>query len=120
MKMSDDDKKTHMLARNAAICDLYLSGATLAACGKRFGLKRQRIKQIVQEAGIWREPIPHIPDGRDEFLGINISPEDKEALKAEAARTNTSMSALTSDWIRQKLAELHGETEPSEPREEAI
>ena len=73
-----------------------------------FGLKRQRIKQIVVTAGIWRERLP--PD-RDEFLGVNLSEDDKEALRREAARRGVSMSALTSDLIKEMLAEAKHEQE---------
>lgn len=100
-------KKDAMRQRNAAICEFYKTGASPAQCGKRFGLKHLRVKQIVKAAGIWRERPQHESNERDAFLGIDISTDDKEALLIAAARTNTSMSALSSKWIREKLANLH-------------
>jgi hypothetical protein len=101
-KMSPEEKA----ARNAAICERYLAGETLAACGRPYGFSRQNVKHIVKEAGLWRARVPS-SDGRDAFLGINITPEDKEALKLEAERQGLSMSALSSDWIREKLDDIH-------------
>lgn len=111
--MSDEDKQAAMNERNAAICKMYLEGETLAACGKRFGLKRQRIKQIVKDAGIWREYHRPPPNGRDEFLGVNISESDKIALRKEAKRRGLSMSALTADLISEMLAELANDSPTS-------
>lgn len=100
--MTPEEKQAQMEARNLEICQMYLSGASLAECGKKFGLKRQRIKQIVQAAGIWRAR-PKTSDGRDDFLGVNISESDKQALREEAARRGLSMSQLTAELIREML-----------------
>lgn len=91
--------------RNDTICRLYLEGKSLADIGRQFGLKRQRIKQIVVEAGLWRKRMP-AQNERDEFLGINISESDKVALRAEAARLGVSMSAMTAEWIKDRLEAL--------------
>lgn len=43
---------------------------------------------------------------RDEFLGVNLSEEVKAALRAEAARREISMSALTYETLKDMLAKL--------------
>jgi hypothetical protein len=119
--MTEEEKRAQMAARDAEICALYLTGASLAECGKKYGLKRQRIKQIVQKAGVWREYVRPPTNGRDEFLGVNISEEDKLALRDEAKRRGISMSALTADLIKDMLAELprHEPSIASEPAQES-
>lgn len=103
MKMTQEERR----ARDAEICQRYLSGLSLAESGRPFGIGRQRVKQIVQAAGVWRAAKK--TNGRDEFLGVNISEEDKQALREEAARRGLSMSALTADLIRDMLAERNGD-----------
>jgi len=110
MKMTVEERQQRMAERNQAICAYYLEGHTLAECGKQFGLKRQRIKQIVQAAKIWRERTPSTND-RDKFLGINISEEDKATIKEEASRQGISMSAMTAEWIKERLEELRQQRE---------
>lgn len=111
--MTPEEKLQQMNERNATICKVYMEGATLAQCGKQFGLKRQRIKQIVTEAGLWRER-GQSTNERNAFLGIDLTETDKEALRTEASRQNLSMSAMTSEWIRDRLDEIHQHTPLSE------
>ena len=88
------------LKRDAEICQMYMSGATLEECGKQYRVRRQRIKQIVKAAGLWR---PRTTSGRDEFLGVNLHEEDKLALKIEADRQGLSMSALSAKILADNL-----------------
>lgn len=91
--------------RNDLICRAYMVGISLAECGRPFGMTRQRVKQIVQEAGLWRTR-PRTANNRDQYIGVNLSKEDKAALKAEAARLGVSISAMTSTWIKHRLDKL--------------
>jgi hypothetical protein len=93
-------------SRDKDICALYMEGKSLAECGLKYGIGRQRVKQIVEKAGLWREPKPVPLSGRDELLGVLISDDDKKTLRAEARRRGISMSEMTAEWIKNKLAEL--------------
>lgn len=92
----------HQQTRNEEICQRYMAGETLKACGDRFGISCMRVKQIVKKAGLWRKRIDAEP--RNEFLGVDLSDVDKQALRQEAARRGVSMSLLTSDLIKEMLA----------------
>lgn len=91
-----NEQRVQMLRRNADICTLYQSGATLAACGERFALSRQRIQQILKKAGLWR---PRIKGPRTKFLGVTINEHTKDALRARAEREGKSVSQLASDAL---------------------
>jgi DNA-binding CsgD family transcriptional regulator len=43
---------SHLIPRNAAIAAAVSSGETLAAVGERYGLTRERIRQIARRAGV--------------------------------------------------------------------
>ena len=101
--MIDEEKKIQMTQRNAAICAHYQAGHKLSECASRFKLGRQRVQQILKAAGIWK---PYIKNDRTKFLGVTVSEADKAALTLEAARRGISMSALTSDLIKDMLASL--------------
>lgn len=101
--MTDDEKRQQMTQRNADICAYYKAGHKLSECASRFGLGRQRVQQILLAAGIWK---PYVKGDRTEFLGVSVSAADKAALTEEAARRGLSMSALTSDLIKDMLAEV--------------
>lgn len=94
-----------MAERDQEICKMYLAGKTLQECGTQYGIRRQRVKQILKEAGVWRPAVKQTSE-RDEFLGLNISTADKVALRAEAARRGISMSALSAEAIKEMLAAL--------------
>jgi hypothetical protein len=100
--------------RDLEICRFYLAGRTLEEIGQHFGVKRQRIKQIVKRAGIWR-PQAQPESVRDHFVGVTLSESDKTALRAEAERRGISMSTLTAELIKEMLAERKNE-EPVEAR----
>lgn len=104
--------------RNDEICKLYtVEGLTTQQCAERFKISRERVRQILRRAGIYRkdraeQKILGLRNGvvetaaRDEFLGVNLSESDKHALRAEAERRGVSMSSLTSDLIKEMLAAL--------------
>src|SRR5678815_4936049 len=100
--------------RNHEICDCYINGMTLKDCGKKFKLSPERIRQILRQEGVFKHARARpqtyglkqglVEDSsRDEFLGINISEADKDALRAEAKRRGLSMSRLSSDFIKEML-----------------
>ena len=100
--MTPDEKKDQMTARNAAICAYYANGATLAQTASRFQLGRQRVAQILQAGGVWR---PYVKNGRTKFLGVTVSEETKDALKAKADANGVSVSKFTSDVLAAAVKE---------------
>jgi hypothetical protein len=94
--------------RDKQICALYAAGATLQACADRFNLTRQRVKQIVKQAGVYRKTEqPGRMSDRDAFLGINVHPDVKEYLRRESIKRPEvrSVSELCDTWLREKLIE---------------
>lgn len=106
MAMTEDERKTRMTQRNTAICMYYTEGHKLSECASRFKLGRQRVLQILQNAGVWK---PYVKGDRTKFLGISVSEEQKAALQREAVRRGISMSALTADLIKDMLATVQAE-----------
>jgi hypothetical protein len=86
--------------RNTEICNRYNQGETLAALATRFSISRQRIRQIVRAAGIWKRA-----ELRQVFLGVDVTQETKDKLADAADRKQTSMSKLASDAIEMMLGE---------------
>lgn len=85
-----------MLQRDADICAYYQTNQSLASCGKKFALKRQRIQQILKQAGVWK---PYVKGDRTQFLGVSISEQTKEALRQRAKEQGISASRLASDAL---------------------
>ena len=100
--MTPEEKATQMTARNAAICAHYTSGHTVRECASHFILGRQRIMQILQEAGVWK---PYVKGERTKFLGVNVSEETKDGLKAKADAEGKSVSRFASDVLDAAVAE---------------
>lgn len=103
--------------RNKEICTAFVNGATVADCSEQFKLTRERVRQILRQAGVFgdsrvRPQTIGLTEGlvqsdtRDEFLGVIVSEADKAALRAEALRRGLSMSRLSSDFIKEMLAGL--------------
>lgn len=82
--------------RNAAICAYYLEGHKLPAVASRFKLGRQRILQILQQAGVWK---PIEKGKRTKFLGVTVREETKDELSRLATERGVSVSQLTSDVL---------------------
>lgn len=103
---------THV-ARDADICTRYTNGEPIDSIVTHFGITRGRLYQILHKHGIYKKDRPVIKKSdRDEFLGVNLNEADKQALRAEAERRGISMSALTSDLIKDMLASLHEGAQP--------
>ena len=92
-------QRSRMAERNKAICDYYLDAHTITECGRKFGLRRQRVQQILKSGGVWK---PHEKSDRSEFVGINVSAEVKDALKQKAKKRGVSLSRLA----HQELAKV--------------
>lgn len=108
--------------RDKEIVACYIGGKTLEQCGQEFKITRERVRQILRKHGILKHARvkPKVglddggvvkTDGRDEFLGVNISEGDKQALREEAERRGLSMSRLSSDFIKEMLAKLEATRE---------
>lgn len=94
--MTDEERARQMTTRNKMICDCYASGKTLKQCASEFQLGRQRILQILQAAGAWK---PYVKQGREKFLGVNVTAETKDALKEQADAKGVSVSKFASDVL---------------------
>lgn len=97
-----EEKREEMRLRNEAICRSYQDGRNLAEIGKEFGLKRARIQQILQAAGVWR---PLVREPRDEFVGVTVTRETKAALAAKAKERGVSVSRLASQTFEDLVKE---------------
>lgn len=82
--------------RDAAICAYYSEGHSATACCKKFGLKRQRVHQILMKHGVKRRRTKGL---RTKFLGISVSAQTKEALRQRADAEGVSVSKLTADAL---------------------
>lgn len=92
--------------RDAAICKAYAEGKTLTELAVAHHISRMRIRQIVRKAGIY-QPVKagRAPTGRDEFLGVNLTKEAKDALRQKAEDAGTSMSELVSNMVDDAVTE---------------
>ncbi len=85
-----------MTERNQQICAHYVAGHKLKECASAFKLGRQRVLQILQAGGVWQ---PYVKGERTKFLGVNVSEETKEGLKAKADAEGKSVSRFASDVL---------------------
>ena len=88
--------------RNEEIIRRYKAGDPLEDMCVFFRLTRGRIYQILHMANIPLARQANDAD-RDQFLGVNLSEPVKDALRAEALRRGVSMSALSSEALREML-----------------
>jgi hypothetical protein len=86
--------------RDAELIRRYLGGETVDSLRADFKLTHERIYQILRKAGI---PRARRSEGRNQFLGVNLTEPIKDALRAEAERRGLSISALSSDMLRDML-----------------
>ena len=100
--MTDEEKRNNMTTRNTSICAHYTSGHTVRECASHFTLGRQRIMQILMAAGVWK---PYVKGDRTEFVGVNVSEETKDGLKAKADAEGKSVSRFASDVLDAAVAE---------------
>lgn len=94
---------TNKNERNARIETLYVGGMTYADIGAVVGVSKARVAQIVKKMGIHR---PEKTGGKDVFLGVNLPPAVKTALKKEADRRGLPMSDFTRETMRDTLMAL--------------
>lgn len=87
-----------MSERNDEIIKQYTEGATLKVLAAKHRLSLQTVRNIVRKAGVYRKA-----PAREAFLGVDVTAETKEALRAEAERRGVSVSRLTSDTLEEML-----------------
>ena len=97
--MTNEEKATAMIRRNADICAFYCAGNKPKACASHFRLGRQQVTNILKKAGVWR---PYVRSDRTKFLGVNVSEGTKAALTQEAREQGVSVSRLVSDRLEAK------------------
>lgn len=97
--MTSEEKHSQMTRRNADICAYYQAGYKLKECASKYGLGRQRVLQILQQAGVWK---PYVKLPR-KFLGVNISSSVKDALTREAGERSITVSQLVSDKLEESF-----------------
>ncbi len=90
--------------RDKEICRLYsVENLTHEDIGDRYNLKRQRIQQILKQNGLDRTARTPIRSERDAYVGLNVTEEVKEALKAEAIKRGISVSQIGSQTLKEML-----------------
>ena len=89
--------------RDQELIRLYVNGMTLHECSQHFKRSHERIRQILRKAGVWRGRESKLTE-RDVFLGVNLTEQEKNGVREEAARRGISMSVLTADLIKDMLA----------------
>lgn len=94
-----------MTERDEAIVKQYDEGKTMADLATEHGISRMRVRQIVRKAGVYKpyRDVQHM--GRDEFLGVNLTKEAKDALRAKAGEAGKSMSEMVSDEVERMVTE---------------
>ena len=100
--MTDDEKRAQMIQRDDAIKAYYLEGHTVRECASHFRLNRSRIYQLLCKAGV--DTTRPSKSKRNKFLGVNVSEETKDALKAKADEQGTSVSRFASDALDAAVA----------------
>lgn len=99
--MTPEERKAQMQQRDADIAAYYQAGHSIVECGRRYGLKRQRVLQILKAAEVWK---PYVKGDRTQFLGVSVSEPAKAALKQKAEEQGISVSQLTANTIDEMLA----------------
>ena len=85
--------------RNDEICARYKAGATLEACAEAFGISKERVRQVLRRAGVFKADRLRAASDRTAFLGVNLTPATKEALKVGAEERGASVSQFVSDAL---------------------
>lgn len=85
--------------RNQEVVRLYESGQSVADLSRHFKVTKQRIRSLLQRAGVARTP----RQKRDQFVGLFVAEPIKQALRDEAKRRGLSISQLSSDTLSEML-----------------
>ncbi len=85
--------------RNAEICQMYVAGSTLQICADKYAISRERVRQILRKAGVFKRDRAVEKSDRGEFIGINVTESTKTAVKALADERGVSVSRMTSDML---------------------
>lgn len=85
--------------RNAFICQLYREGSTQEELANRFQRTKVRIGQILAGAGLVKEDRPKMKTERTGFVGVNLRPEVKTALRNHTE----NMSAWIAETVEREL-----------------
>jgi len=93
------------LERDAEICRLYTEGETLQWCADQFKISRERIRQILIAAKVYR-PTRDVGD-RQAYLGVELRASVKEALQKKAKEDGVSMSRFVSDLVEGEIGGAH-------------
>jgi hypothetical protein len=96
-----EGEKMQMEERNKAICEYHSAGHTLAECGLKFGLGKQRILQILQRSGTWT---PRARGKRTKHLGVTVTEETKDAIERAAYEHGKSVSRFASEVLEAAVA----------------
>jgi DNA-binding NarL/FixJ family response regulator len=98
--------------RDAHICFLYSEGHTQEALAEKFEISEQRVGQILSKMGLTKKD--RLSSERTLFTGVHLTVAVKEALRIEAEREGTSMSALIAQAVVAELQRRNIEiVEPS-------
>lgn len=92
--------------RDAAICRAYTDeGLTMRECGKRFGLSRTRIADVLKEQKVSVRPRQlrvKTTEDRDEFLGVFVTEDEKKWAVEEAEKEGGSISSVIRKMIKER------------------
>ena len=87
--------------RDADLIRRYLGGEPIENLCSEYFLTRSRIYQILKNAGVPKKT--RYGNKRDQVIGVNLTEEVKDVLRAEAARRGLTVSTLSSDLLREML-----------------
>jgi hypothetical protein len=88
--------------RDPLIAKLYTEGSTQGELAERFQLSEPRIGQILARAGLVPADRPRISSDRTEYMGFQLSPLVKQALR-DATEKRISMSLFIAQAVEEKL-----------------
>jgi len=84
--------------RDEIIVKLYREGFTHDELAEEIGLSAERIRQILQSAGVTTAERGR-GVRRTAFTGVHLTPDVKEALREEAQRCGRSMSEFIAELV---------------------
>ena len=99
--------------RDKEICKQYVGGMKVNDLADQNEISPERVRQILRKAGVFRKDPVVARTGRNAFLGVMVTKDEKAFLKEVAEKRGLSVSALTSDMIKKLLEEHHGASQHS-------